>query len=140
MADQSLSPPNPDNLLLAGHKLHIIFAIRTNGSMPTKEFFDNELSDSERRKFRPPMERLAESRYVANREHFKKVEGTEHLWEFKSHQIRLLGFYLDDGRFALVHGIKKKQDRLRGSDIEIAEQVKKEFIAYEAARKKGKEW
>ncbi|HXJ14016.1 MAG TPA: type II toxin-antitoxin system RelE/ParE family toxin [Candidatus Limnocylindrales bacterium] len=129
-------PSGLDNLLLAGEKLAIVFAVRTNGSMPAKDFFDGELTDAERRKFRPPMERLAETRRVENREHFKKVEATN-LWEFKSHQIRLLGGYLDDGRFALAHGIKKKQDRLKSSDIQVAEEILREFVHGEKERKRN---
>jgi Phage derived protein Gp49-like (DUF891) len=135
MSDNPPSSPRRDNFLLEGQKLQIVFAIRANGSMPAKEFFDNELNDAERRRFRPPMERLAETRNVTNREHFKKVEGSEELWEFKSHQLRILGFYMPDGRFALAYGLRKKQDRLRPADIQVADQIRKEFTEYEAKNK-----
>jgi hypothetical protein len=115
-----------DSLLLRGQKLQIEFAIRSNGTMPAKDFYDNDLSDAERRKLLPPMVRLAETRLVSNKEHFKKIEGTEELWEFKSHQVRLIGFFLPGGRFVLAHGLRKKQDRLAAKDIKLADEIRKE--------------
>lgn len=121
-----------DSLLLRGQKLQIEFAIRSNGTMPAKDFYDNNLSDKERRKLRAPMELLAETMRVSNREHFKKIEGTEELFEFKSHQVRLIGFFLPGGRFVLAHGIRKKQDRLSARDIRLADEIRKEVSAQRA--------
>jgi len=67
--------------------------------MPAKDFYVNELSEQERGKLKPPITRLADDGRVENRERFKKVEGTEELFEFKLHQIRVLGFFLPGGRF-----------------------------------------
>lgn len=117
------------NVICCGRKLSIEFAIRANGSMPAKDFFDTDLTETERQKFKPPMMRLADDGRVANEERFKKVEGTKGLWEFKLHQIRILGFYSTRGSFVLTHGLRKKKDRLSKSDIEVAETIRKEHIA-----------
>ncbi|HKV23944.1 MAG TPA: type II toxin-antitoxin system RelE/ParE family toxin [Candidatus Acidoferrum sp.] len=117
------------NILCCGRKLSIEFAIRANGSMPAKDFFDTDLTESERLKFRPPVMRLADDGLVANEERFKKVEGTKDLWEFKLHQVRILGFYMPGARFVLAHGLRKKKDRLSKSDIEVAETIRREHIA-----------
>jgi Phage derived protein Gp49-like (DUF891) len=121
-----------DNVLLEGERLRIEFAIRANGKMPAKEFYDSELSDSERRKLRPPMVRLAQDGRVSNREHFKKVK--DELWEFKSYQVRLIGFFLTSGAFALAYGIRKKQDRLSKADVKTAEEIRKEYLQIVVAR------
>jgi len=99
--------------------------------MPAKEFFDQDLTELERQKLRPPMTRLADDGRVANEERFKKVEGTDGLWEFKLHQVRMLGFYMSGGRFILTHGLRKKKDRLSNSDIEMADAIRMEHIGRE---------
>lgn len=121
------------SLLLQGRKLKIEFAIRANGRMPAKEFYDTDLSDSERRKLRAPMERLAEDGWVGNDERFKKVAGTRGLHEFKLHQVRIFGFFQPGGRFILTNGIRKKHDRLSLTDIEVAEQIRREHLAGEGS-------
>jgi hypothetical protein len=99
--------------------------------MPSKDFYDNDLSEQDRAKLKPPFSRLADDGYVANKERFKKVEGTKELWEFKLHQVRMPGFYLPGGRFLLTHGLRKKQDRLPKSEIAIAETIRAEHIKRE---------
>jgi phage-related protein len=118
-------------ILCAGRKITIEFATRSNGTVPAKEFYDNDLSEEERTKLKPPLSRLADDGYVANKERFKKVEGTEELWEFKLHQVRIPGFYLPGGRFILTHGLRKKQDRLPKSEIETAKTIRAEHIKRE---------
>lgn len=118
-------------ILCRGQRIRIEFAVRRNGSMPAKDFFDNGLTELERHKLRPPMARLADDGRVANQERFKKVEGTNGLWEFKLHQIRIFGFFLSGARFILTNGIRKKQDRLSRSDIAVAEAIRGEHISHE---------
>ena len=117
-----------NHILCSGRKFTIEFAIRSNGTMPAKEFYDNELSEQERAKLKPPITRLADDGRVDNRERFKKVEDTDELFEFKSHQVRILGFFLRGGRFILTHGLRKKQDKLPKGEIKIAETIRAEHI------------
>jgi phage-related protein len=121
--------------LCSGRKFTIEFAVRSNGTMPAKDFYDNELSEEERSKLKPPFTRLADDGRVDNRERFKKVEGTEELFEFKSHQVRILGFFLRGGRFVLTHGLRKKQDKLPKSEIKVAEAIRAEHIKREQSAK-----
>ena len=118
-------------ILCSGRKFTIEFAIRSNGTMPAKDFYDNELSEQERTKLKPPITRLADDGRVDNKERFKKVEGTEELFEFKSHQVRILGFFRPCGRFVLTHGLRKKQDKLPKSEIKMAETIRAEHIERE---------
>lgn len=118
-------------ILCAGRRIAIEFAVRSNGTIPAKDFYDNDLSEEERAKLKPPFTRLADDGHVANKERFKKVEGTLELWEFKLHQVRMPGFYLPGGRFVLTHGLRKKQDKLPKSEIEAAHTIRAEHIKRE---------
>jgi hypothetical protein len=118
-------------ILCAGRRITIEFAVRSNGTMPAKDFYENDLSEEERTKLKPPFARLADDGHVANKERFKKVEGTKELWEFKLHQVRIPGFYLPGGRFILTHGLRKKQDRLPKTEIDTAEKIRSEHIKRE---------
>jgi hypothetical protein len=122
-------------ILCGGRKITIEFATRANGQTPAKDFYDNELSEEERTKLIPPFRRLADDGHVANRERFKKVEGTKELWEFKLHQVRMPGFFLPGGRFVLTHGLRKKRDELPRQEIEIAEAIRTEHIKREQGAK-----
>ena len=122
-------------ILCAGRKITIEFAVRSNGTIPAKEFYDNDLSEQERIKLKPPISRLADDGHVANKERFKKVEGTKELFEFKLHQVRIPGFFLPGGRFVLTHGLRKKQDKLPESEIDIAEAIRAEHIRREQQTK-----
>jgi phage-related protein len=119
------------HILCSGRKFTIECAIRSNGTMPAKDFYDHELSNQERAKLKPPITRLADDGRVDNKERFKKVEGTEELFEFKSHQVRILGFFRPGGRFVLTHGLRKKQDRLPKTEIKMAETIRAEHIKRE---------
>lgn len=120
-----------NQILCAGRRIKIEFAVRSNGTMPAKDFYDNDLSEEERIKLKPPFTRLADDGHVANRERFKKVEGTKELWEFKLHQVRMPGFFLPGGRFILTHGLRKKQDKLPKGEIDIAEKIRAEHVKRE---------
>ena len=73
-------------------------------------------------------QRLAEFGRITNTEKFKQLgekagQQRRGLWEFKSFQLRFLGDFRPGCRFILAQGIRKKQDKLRRSDIEAATQV-----------------
>lgn len=57
---------------------------------------------------------------LMSREKFKKVEGTDGLFEFKSFQDRLFCALSSDQRVVLLCGVRKKQDKLRPSDVKRA--------------------
>ena len=65
---------------------------------------------------------------ITNPEKFKKVEGSDGIFEFKSFQVRLLGFHAPGGEFWLAHAIIKKGDKLKKHDISKAEQIKNWFF------------
>lgn len=67
-------------------------------------------------------------------EKFKKVEGTEGLFEFKSFQDRIPAFYDGNerdgrGRLIMTHGFRKKGDRMPPAELKRAEQLRSRFYS-----------
>ena len=76
-------------------------------------------------------EKLAERGRIANREHFKKLENVQGhaIWEFKRHQIRLLGRFGPGKQFLVAHGFKKKQNKHRPADLGRTARILAEHLA-----------
>jgi hypothetical protein len=64
---------------------------------------------------------MAESGWIQNREHFKKLG--DNLYEFKRHQIRLLGDYRPGRRFLVALGVRKKKDEHYPKDLRAAAKI-----------------
>lgn len=64
--------------------------------------------------------------------YFKKLVNTENIWEvridFGSDTFRLLGFFDGNIIIVLVHGLRKKSQKLSKQDIAIAQERKKEYF------------
>ncbi len=71
-------------------------------------------------------ERMGEQGQIRNREQFKKVEDTEY-FEFKKFQIRILCRFQPGRRLILVHGFRKKKDRISRAAIEKADRIFAEY-------------
>jgi len=92
-----------------------------DGSCPVGAFLD-ELPPSDRRKLDVLFERLGEHGRITNPEKFRKLTGSDGIYEFKSFQIRLLCFFGREKSVQLAHALVKKKDRHAPSDIAIAEE------------------
>lgn len=101
-----------------------------DGSCPAGEFLDG-LDESDRRKLDTLFERLGDHGKISNKEQFKKLEGSQGIFEFKRHQIRLLCFYAPGGHLILAFGLRKKKDKHAPADIERAEAYKADFESRE---------
>lgn len=98
-----------------------------DGSYPAGEFLD-ELPASDRRKLDVLFEMLGEHGQIRNREKFKKLEGSDGIFAFKSHQIRIPCFFAPDRRVILCFGLIKKQDKYSREDIRRAEELRRTFL------------
>ena len=105
-----------------------------DGSCPVGEFLDG-LGPSDRRKLDVLFERLGDHGEIKNREKCKKLTGTEEIWEFKSHQVRILWFYAPGKLVLLAHALNKKQDKHKKSDIEIAEDRRRWYLSQQEGRR-----
>lgn len=65
-----------------------------------------------------------------SKEKFKSVENQKDLFAFKSHQVRLLGTFLDKVTFGICHCARKKKNKYRPADLATA-QTKKEAMKKE---------
>lgn len=99
-----------------------------DGSCPVGEFLD-ALTAGDRTKMDVLFERLGDHGRISNREKFRKLADTEEIWEFKSYQIRVLCFFAPSRLVVLAHAVRKKQDRHRKADIEIAEQRRRWYLS-----------
>lgn len=104
--------------------------------MPAREFF-LALDAADQRKVAALFQWLASEGRVPNREKFKGlgVQGGG-LWEFKSHQIRLLGDFRPGARFVVALGLRKKQDDLRPADVQTALRIMRENDEIERREKR----
>lgn len=109
-----------------GNKKAIQLLVLDNGSCEAEEFLNN-LDKSDRRKVDVLFEMMGEHGKISNREKFKKLEGTDGIFEFKSFQIRLLCF-LHLNCVIICRGVQKKKDKHDRGDISYAETCKRNFL------------
>lgn len=100
-----------------------------DGSCPAGEFLDS-LTAADRRKLDVLFEMLGNHGKISNPEKFKKIEGTDGIFEFKSFQIRLLCFFASNGRVMLAFGVRKKKDKHKREDINRAEEYRRWFRSH----------
>lgn len=109
-----------------GRKLTIRAFEFPDGPCPVGDFLD-QLDPSDRRKLDTLFEMLGNQGQIRNKQKFKKVEGSDKIFEFKSFQIRILCSF--SGRSVyLLHALVKKSDKLKKSDIKRAERVREEYL------------
>ena len=108
----------------------IIFYRTESGRSPVEEFLDT-LSARQSAKVTWVLE-LVEDLPVVPTQYFKKLVGTEDIWEVRVKVgrdiFRLLGF-LDSSRVVVLnHAFAKKSQSIARSDIAVAEQRKRDYI------------
>lgn len=125
-----MSKDADSTIVVRGNQRTIEYAIRTNGSMPAKEFIEG-LPVSDQMKIVVLFRRMAAHGNVPNKKQFKPVKGK--IFEFKKHRIRVFCFRKEN-RWLLTNGYKKKKDRLDQNEIDRAERVMQEHL-----ERKGRE-
>jgi phage-related protein len=109
--------------------IEIQFYRTAAGSCPVEEFLD-ELNAKQAQKVLWVLKAVQELPQVP-KQYFKKLEGTEDLWEvraeFGGDAFRLLGFW-DAGRLViLTNGFAKKTQKTPEREIALAEQRKRDY-------------
>ena len=107
----------------------VIWAIEGSGKQAALEFFE-QLREDEAAKVQVLFERLAEHGRINNKQQFKKLEDLQGhpIWEFKRDQIRFLGRLGPGKQFLVAHGLKKKQDKHRPSDLDRTARILTEHL------------
>ena len=108
----------------------VVFYQTQAGHCPIEDFLDS-LSAQEARRVTWVLRLLKELERVPT-QYFKKLPGTEELWEIRvragGNSIRLLGFFRGATRLVLCHGFLKKRQKISRNDIVLAEQRKQDYI------------
>ena len=101
------------------------------GDCPVEQFLD-ELAPKQAQKVAWVLRLVAELPMVP-RQYFKKLEGTQDLWEirveFGGDDWRLLGFWDAGGLVILTNGFAKKTQKTPHREIELAEQRKRDYLS-----------
>ncbi len=106
----------------------IRYARSANGEYLAHVFLESsDVSEKDKARLYRYFRVLADEGWIRNDEQFKKL--TEHLWEFKNHQIRVGTFQVGPVWY-LTHGFIKKRDDWRKAEIERGERIREEHIAY----------
>lgn len=108
----------------------IVFYRTTSGSCPVEEFLDT-LSSKHARKVTWVMQ-LVEELEIIPVKFFKKMTGTDDLWEVRvqsgNNIFRILGFLEEDHLVILNHAFQKKTKKTPKKEIAIAETRKKDHL------------
>jgi hypothetical protein len=97
-----------------------------DGSCPTQDFLD-ELDAKDKRKLDVLFSLMGDKGRITNAEKFKKIEGSDGIFEFKSFQIRLLCFFARNSQVVICRAVRKKKDRHDEQDIRFAEECRRGF-------------
>jgi len=108
----------------------IVFYRTTSNHCPVEEFLD-ELPGKVAQKVTWVL-RLIEDMEIVPATYSKKLEGTE-IWEcrvsFASNTYRMLCFFRDGNTIVLTHGFAKKTERTPYTEIDRANECRKNYLA-----------
>ena len=108
----------------------IIFYKTFSNKSPIEEFLET-LSDKQAEKILWVL-RLIKQLDRIPIEYFKKLENTNDIWEIRAssgnNEFRLLGFWYKSNFIVLTNGFRKKSQKTPKSEIELAENRKKDFL------------
>ena len=108
----------------------IEFYRTTSGRCPVEEFLDS-LSDQHAQKVAWVL-RLIERLDMVPQQYFKKLVGTDDIWEIRAqisgNSYRLLGFFDGSTLLILTTGFSKKQQKTPSREIGLAIQRRKDYL------------
>ena len=108
----------------------ILFYKTQSGASPIEDFID-DLNARQAQKVTWVL-RLIEELDQIPKQYFKKLSGTDNIWEVRVKDgkeiFRLLGFWKDSKFIILVHAFKKKSQQIKKSDLKLAERRKREYL------------
>ena len=108
-----------------------------NGKCYVEEFLDS-LNDKEFEKVFYSM-RLVEDLEIVPSKFFKKLKGTDDIYEiraeYKGKWYRLFSFFYNNNLVIATHGVQKKDNKVKRSEIEKAQKYKKDYYQQKTERK-----
>ena len=110
---------------------NIVFYRTESGVSPIEDFLDS-LSSKHAQKVAWEL-RLVEEIDSLPAQYFKKLPGTQDIWEVRvqagSDIIRLLGFFFGSGSLVLTNGFAKKTRKVPAREIATAEHRKRDYLS-----------
>lgn len=106
----------------------IIFYTTANGSSPVAEFIDS-LDDTAQAKVINTMRLLKEYNVQLGGSHAKKLKGTD-LWELRilgGDSVRVFYVAIEQQRFLLLHGFKKKSFKTPAKELRLASERLRDY-------------
>lgn len=111
------------------------FLVLEDGTAPARDFLTQFTPEAGQR-YRHQQRMLAAIDLFANTppgrhlsaETFKRIEGSNGVFEFKAYQHRVYCFYGGAGRLILAFGVLKKKDKHSRADVERAEAYRAAFL------------
>ncbi|MFA6448700.1 MAG: type II toxin-antitoxin system RelE/ParE family toxin [bacterium] len=108
----------------------VVFYRKADGKCPVRDFLDTLPSQAARKV--TWVLRLVEDLDVVPAAFFKKLEGTEGIWECRitsgSNSYRIFCFFYEHSIVVLTHGFAKKTQKTPRSEIERAESYRRDFL------------
>jgi phage-related protein len=108
----------------------IIYYKNQSGHCFVEEFLDS-LSDKQAQRVVWVL-LLIEQMEVVPIKYFKKLTGTDDIWEVRVHsgnnQFRLLGFYDDDNEVVLTNGFPKTTKKIPKTELDNAQNRKNDYL------------
>jgi phage-related protein len=108
----------------------VIFYKPIDGRCPIQTFFDSLPSKAAQKT--TWVLSLLEDLDIVPSSYFKKLTGTEDIWEcrvqFGSNIYRILCFFVDSSVVVLTHGFIKKSQKTPKQEIEKAEAYRRDFM------------
>lgn len=126
-------PSREDRIVAEGSFGVVEYAMRDDGSMEAKDWFDAQDSATQK-SFTHLFHQLVDHRLITNHQRFKQLRGD--VYEFKKHfDGKRLFCYRHANRWLLTHGAKKAGGigKCKPEDIDHAEMIGKGQVAREAA-------
>ena len=115
-----------DSLVAVGSWGQLCYAVRSDKSMPAKEFYAG-LSKGDQAKLNTLFKRMADEGRICNRVKFKQVQ--DDLFAFKVFRIRV-SCYRSGQCWFLLHGFEKKGDDWPNGELIRALNLLKEHRCY----------
>lgn len=108
----------------------IIFYRTKGGKCPVEEFLDS-LDDRQVTRVLWVLRLIKELEKIP-KEYFKKLIGTDDIWEIRisagRSNFRILGFFDGNNFIVLTNGFAKKSPKTPRKEIQLAEQRKKDYM------------
>ena len=106
------------------------------GKCPVEEFFDS-LSNKQFEKISFVLD-LIEQIDIVPSKYFKKLKGTDDIWEIRVQQgnniFRVLGFFDGNDLIVLNHAFTKKSQKIPKREIAIAEKRKRNYFSKKVSK------